>query len=111
SRWDSLAARSLPTTMLARLRTCQIAVVVDFDTPAGHLAWNTEPSRDRTVITRETPAGDHGMSQQRYTITAASTPPTSPWTVQLITAGAWSAVSPKSKVRWSPSFTSVTWQS
>ena len=51
--------------MLARFRTCQIDVVVDFETPAGQLAWTTEPSRDLTVSTRATPAGDHGMSQQR----------------------------------------------
>ena len=78
SRWRSLAASILPTVMLARLRTSQIAVAVDFDTPAGCSACTTVLGRDSTVSVRCTPAGDHGISQHRYTITAASTPPTRP---------------------------------
>lgn len=67
ARWRcrSLATSIFPMVMLARFRTSQMDVVVDFDTPAGHAAWTTVPGRDFTVKTRDAPAGDHGMSQHR----------------------------------------------
>ena len=64
SVWTA-AASIFPIVMLARFRTSQIAVVVDFETPAGQAAWTTVPALELISTTRNMPAGDQGMSQQR----------------------------------------------
>src|SRR3954447_25261606 len=104
SRGAGLAASSLARQTLELIVAMKLPVVVAFDTPAGHAAWTTVPSLVTTSIARWSPAGDHGMSKQRYGSTAAIVAPTHAGRVQLITAGAWSALSVKSKVRLSPAF-------
>ena len=96
SRCCSLAASNLARHTLVVIVAMKLPVVVAFDTPAGHAACTTLPSRVRTSIARCRPAGDHGMSKHRYGRIAAIVAPTHAGRVQLITAGAWSAVSPKS---------------
>src|SRR5579871_3010283 len=107
-RWASLAASSLARQTLALIVAMKLPVVVAFDTPAGHDASTTVPARVRTSIARCRPAGDHGMSKHRYGSTAAIVAPTQAGRVQLITAGAWSALCVKSNVNWSPRLVSAT---
>src|SRR3954447_11109244 len=108
SRWTSLAASSLARHTPVLIVAMKLPVVVAFDTPAGHAAWTTDPSLVTTSIARWMPAGDQGMSKQRYARMAAIVAPTHAGRVQLITAGAWSADSVKSKVRRSPAFVTET---
>src|SRR3954449_343335 len=93
SRWTSLAASSFARHTLELIVAMKLPVVVAFDTPAGHAAWTTDPSRVTTSIARCRPAGDHGMSKQRYGRTAAIVAPTHAGRVQLITAGGRAAAS------------------
>src|SRR5262245_12533628 len=88
----SLAANSLARQTPELMVAMKLPVVVALETPAGQAAWTTVPSRVRTSMARISPAGDQGMSKQRYGSTAATVAPTHAGRVQLITAGAWSAL-------------------
>src|SRR5437762_5215561 len=98
SRCSSDAARSFPSELSARLMTDCVALVVAFDTPPGHATCTIVPGSDSTVIARATPAGTHGISQQRYVMTQQMTSDTVAWMGLLMTAGACGDDPRKSKV-------------
>src|SRR5262245_3485843 len=88
SRYRSLAASSFDRQTPAEIVAMKLPVVVALETPAGHAAWTTEPSRVRTSTARCSPAGDHDMSKQRKGRIAAIVAPTQAGLVQLMTAPA-----------------------